>query len=83
MENRELYKDISEIKERTASVETKIDLLVESNKKIDEVRDLSINAINIANSAHTRLDRIDKWIFAIGSTVILAIVGAVISLVMI
>ena len=81
MENKELYRDTLEIKERTASVETKIDSLVESNRKIDKVRDISISAKNRADSAHTRLDKIDRWIFAIGSTVILAIVGAVISLI--
>lgn len=83
MENKEIYDALSEIKERTASVETKVDTLVEDNKKIESIKDIAVKANDRASSAHKRIDSIDKWMFAIGSTVILAIIAAVMSLIII
>lgn len=34
----DINKSLSEIKERTASVETKVDMMLEDNKKIDEMK---------------------------------------------
>ena len=81
MDNKEIYKSLTEIKERTASVETKVDTLVDDNKKVDEIKDIAVKARDSASSAHKRVDNIDKWMFAIGSTLILAIITAVLGLV--
>lgn len=79
----EINKALSEIKERTASVETKIDIVLKNEEKIDVVKDIASKARDSASSAHKRVDNIDKWMFAIGSTLILAIISAVLGLVLI
>lgn len=76
-----VYETLSEIKERTASVETKVDIMLENNKKVDEIKDIAVKARNSASSSHKRIDKIDKWMFAIGSTLILGIIGMVLSLI--
>lgn len=83
MEQKEIYLALSEIKERTASVETKVDNLIEENRKIENVKDIAAKAKDSASSAHKRIDNIDKWMFAIGSTLILAIVSAVLGLIIV
>lgn len=82
MENKEIYEALSEIKERTASVETKVDRLVEDNKKIDSVKDMAKEAHESSKSAHKRIDKVDKWLFRIGSAVALALVAAVMNIIM-
>jgi len=83
LDNKEIYKSLTEIKERTASVETKVDTLVDDNKKVDEIKDIAVKARDSSSSAHKRIDSIDKWMFAIGSTVILTIITAVLGIVFI
>lgn len=83
MEQKDIFNALSEIKERTASVETKVNTLIEENKKVDEVKEIAVDARNRSSSAHKRIDYIDKWMFAIGSTLILAIIGAILSLIII
>ncbi len=78
-----ITESLSEIKERTASVETKIDIVLRNEEKIDVVKDIASKARDSASSAHKRVDNIDKWMFAIGSTLILAIISAVLGLVLI
>ncbi len=82
MDNSGIYEALSEIKERTASVETKVDLMLDNNKKLEDVKDIAVAAKNSADSAHRRLDRIDKWLYAIGSTAAIAIVGAILNLIL-
>lgn len=83
MENDKVYEALSEIKERTARVETKVDNLAEDNKKIDSIKDIATGAASSVSSAHKRIDKIDKWMFAIGSTTLLAIVTAVLGLIIV
>lgn len=73
---------LAEIRERTASVEAKVDIVLEENKKIDDVKDIAVKARDSASSSHKRIDKIDKWMFAIGSTLITTIVIAVLGLIM-
>lgn len=80
-ELRELYKIITDIKEDTASTRTTVDFLVEDNKRVDTIRDLAANANNKADHANKRIDKIDKWIFAINSTIAIAIIGAILNLI--
>lgn len=79
----EINKSLSEIKERTASVETKIDIVLKNEAKVDKAKSVASKALDSASSAHKRVDNIDKWMFAIGSTLILAIIGAILSLIII
>lgn len=80
-ELRELYKMITDIKEDTASTRTTVGFLVEDNKRVDAIRDLAVNADNKADHANKRIDKIDKWIFAISSTIAIAIIGAILNLI--
>lgn len=82
MSNDGIYDALSEIKERTASVETKVDIMLDNNKKIEDVKDIAVEARDKSKSAHRRLDRIDKWLYAIGSAVALAILGAILNLIL-
>lgn len=79
----EINQALSEIKERTASVETKVDMVLKNEEKIEEVKDIAVSARDNASSSHKRIDVIDKWMFAIGSTLILAIIASVMSLIII
>ena len=81
MSNDGIYEALSEIKERTASVETKVDMMLKNDEKIDEVKDIAVDARDKSKSAHRRLDRIDKWLYAIGSTAAIAIIGAILNLI--
>lgn len=83
MDSKEIYEVLSDVKERMASVETEVKNLVISNSKIEDVKDIASKARDSASSAHKRVDNIDKWMFAIGSTLILAIISAVLGLVLI
>lgn len=75
-------KDIlAEIRERTASVEAKVDMMLEDNKKVDDIKDIAVKARDSASSSHKRIDKIDKWMFAIGSTLLTTIIIAVLGLI--
>lgn len=80
-ELRELYKIITDIKEDTASTRTTVDFLVEDNKKVESIKDLAVCANNKADHANKRIDKIDKWIFALSSAVALTIIGAILNLI--
>lgn len=78
-----ITESLSEIKERTVGVETKVDMLLKNNEKLDNIKEVAHKARDSASSAHKRVDKIDKWMFAIGSALILTIIGAVMGLVII
>lgn len=83
MDNKDIYNTLAEIKERAARTEEKIDNLTENTKKLDRVNDIANSADRKADLANHRIDKIDKWMFAIGSASALAIIGALINLVII
>lgn len=78
-----ITESLSEIKERTASVETKIDIVLKNEEKLDGVKEVAHKSRDSASSAHKRIDKIDKWMFAIGSTLLTAILLAVMGLVIV
>lgn len=80
-ELRELYKMITDIKEDTASTRTTVDFLVEDNKRVEAIKDLAVCANNKAEHANKRIDKIDKWIFAISSAVAITIIGAILNII--
>jgi hypothetical protein len=80
-ELRELYKIITDIKEDTASTRTTVDFLLEDNKRVETIKDLAVSANNKADHANKRIDKIDKWIFAINSAIAIAIIGAILNLI--
>lgn len=77
-----ISESLSEIKERTASVETKVDMMLKNEEKIDGIKDIAVKAKDSSSSAHKRIDKIDKWLFAIGSALIIAIMSAILGLIL-
>ena len=83
MENKELYQMIAEIRERTARTETKVDSLMSVNDQISETREIAVEARLEAKDAHERIDSLNKWFYALGSSVLITIVGSILSLIFI
>lgn len=70
---------ISKMAERLARIEEKVNHI---DKKTDRVTQMEVELRDVdarAKSAHRRLDNHDKWMFTIASTVIIAVITAVIS----
>lgn len=76
-----IYEKLTEILERTVRVETKVDNLTEEQQSIEEVRNVAFDAQSMARSAHKRIEKIDKIIFWIATTVIGAVIFAVLALI--
>lgn len=64
---------LMDVRERMVRVETKIDAM-------DTANDTSIAAMASASSAHKRIDKIDKILFWAGTTIIGAVILALIAL---
>ncbi|WP_163854659.1 hemolysin XhlA family protein [Paenibacillus elgii] len=77
--------DIEKISEQITTVRldirelsTKIEGLKDLTKKVDDVEDIAKKALGSAEMAHHRLERIDKLTFWLATTVIGAIILAII-----
>ncbi|MEK4512261.1 hemolysin XhlA family protein [Paenibacillus sp. FSL K6-2524] len=68
--------------QRVTRVETKVDNIEEKLDSAINARDISVEALSSAKSAHKRLDKIDKTIFWLVTTVIGAVILAIIKVVM-
>lgn len=66
---------LSDIRERMVRVETKIDTFTDADKTANE-------ALASTKSAHRRLDKVDKIIFWAGTTIVGAVVIAMIAMVL-
>lgn len=73
---------LTDILERTVRMETKIDQLTKVETTADNAEKLAVEALESTKSAHKRLDKIDKivwWVATtVGGVIILALVGLVI-----
>ena len=70
--------DQDDVLQRLTRVETKLDILIEDKHDTAAALKTANEALEKVNSAHKRLDRIDKIIFWAGTTIIGAlIVGAI------
>lgn len=84
----ELTKMLYETNVAVARIETDVKHVIEMQREVTRAHELAEIAKKIANeahisarSAHKRIDRLDKWGFTILSFVVLAVLGALISLV--
>lgn len=68
--------------QRVTRVETKVDNIEEKLDSAINARELAVEAIALAKSAHERIDKIDKTIFWLVTTVIGAVILAIIKVVM-
>lgn len=80
MENKELYKMISEIGQRTARTEEKVDILMNQTSKLEKAENQTIKNQAEIDRAHKRLDAADKWIFGLGSATAVALLSSVLKL---
>lgn len=71
----------AETLQRMARVETKVDGLGEKIDRAITANETATEALEKAKSAHKRLDKIDKIIFWMGTTVVGAILLAIIKMV--
>lgn len=72
---------LSEIRERVVRVETKIDSMTEVQERAYEAEKTANEAMISTRSAHKRIDKIDKLIFWLSTTVIGAVILAVLTLI--
>lgn len=72
-------KILSDIRERVVRVETKIDVMTDVQDTADEAMKTANNAMASTRSAHKRLDKIDKLIFWAGTTIVGAVVLALLA----
>lgn len=68
----------AETLQRLTRVETKIDNIEEKLDSAINARDVAIEALQSAKSAHLRLNKIDKIIFWLGTTVVGSVILAII-----
>ncbi|MCG7410564.1 hemolysin XhlA family protein [Paenibacillus sp. ACRRX] len=73
---------LTDIRERIVRVETKLDSMTDVRDVADEAKEIANKALESTRSAHHRLDKIDKTIFWLGTTVIGAVIMGVIKLAM-
>ncbi|MGE7917960.1 hemolysin XhlA family protein [Viridibacillus sp. NPDC093762] len=74
-------KILTNILERTVRVETKIDLFNDVKDVAEEAKDTAYKALESTKSAHKRLDKIDKIVWWVGTTIIGAVILALVALV--
>lgn len=71
---------LADIRERMVRVETKIDSMTEVQNTADDAKHIASAALASTKSAHRRLDKMDKIIFWSATTIIGAVVLALIGL---
>lgn len=73
---------LADIRERVVRVETKIDNMTDVRKTAEQAKSIATEALSSTKSAHKRLDKIDKMIFWLGTTVIGAVVISTLNLIL-
>ena len=81
-------KEIREMLQRMARIETKMDLFIIRAEEIDKLenelsflKDIAVRAENKADLANSRADRADKLLFTLGGTTATTIVVAIMNLI--
>ncbi|WP_240415041.1 hemolysin XhlA family protein [Paenibacillus periandrae] len=80
-ENLKITEQLTNVRLDLRELSTKMDTFKDMSRKIDEVDDLAKKAMESTKSAHRRLDRIDKLVTWLSTTVIGAIILAVVGFV--
>ncbi|RED54807.1 hemolysin XhlA family protein [Cohnella lupini] len=75
----EEVKDLKDVRERVVRMETKIDGIIGDLRTASEARDVANEAALSVRSAHKRIDRIDKLINWVGTTIIGSVILALIA----
>lgn len=71
---------LSDIRERIVRVETKIDGMTDVQDTADEAKSIASDALASTKSAHRRIDKIDKLVFWAGTTIVGAVIVALLAL---
>lgn len=80
MSELEMSRMLSDIRERIARVETKIDSMTDVRSTAEDAKEIAQESLQSTKSAHRRIDKIDKIIFWLGTTVIGALITGGIAL---
>jgi hypothetical protein len=75
----EVIRTLTEIRERVVRVETKIDSMTDVKATAEAAEKIANEALQSTKSAHHRIDKIDKIIFWIGTTMIGAVILGIIN----
>jgi hypothetical protein len=75
----EVIRTLTEIRERVVRVETKIDSMTDVKATAEAAEKIANEALQSTKSAHHRIDKIDKIIFWLGTTVIGAVITGIIA----
>jgi uncharacterized membrane protein len=78
-ETQKIQDQLTNVRIDLRELSTKMDSLKDLSKKLDEVEDIAKKAIDSARAAHLRLDKIDRLFTWLTTTVIGAIILAIIS----
>lgn len=76
----EVIRTLTEIRERVVRVETKIDSMTDVRTTAEAAEKIANEALQSTKSAHRRIDKIDRIIFWLGTTVIGALITGGIAL---
>jgi hypothetical protein len=79
MSELEMSRMLSDIRERVVRVETKIDSMTDFRATAEAAEKIANEALQSTKSAHHRIDKIDKIIFWLGTTVIGAVILGIIN----
>jgi methyl-accepting chemotaxis protein len=79
MSELEMSRMLSDIRERIARVEAKIDSMTDVRSTAEDAKEIAQEALQSTKSAHRRIDKIDKTIFWLGTTVIGAVITGIIA----
>jgi hypothetical protein len=79
MSELEMSRMLSDIRERIARVEAKIDSMTDVRSTAEDAKEIAQEALQSTKSAHHRIDKIDKIIFWLGTTVIGAVITGIIA----
>ncbi|WP_010500677.1 hemolysin XhlA family protein [Paenibacillus elgii] len=77
-EMQKITDQITNVRLDIRELSTKVEGLKDLNKKVDDVEDIAKKAMERTESAHHRLDKIDKLTFWLATTVIGAIILAIV-----
>lgn len=77
-ELKELMEIITALRIEVAKVNEKLDALKQVSGKLDAVEKVATEALSSVKSAHHRIDRIDKVLYWLGTTVIGSLITAVV-----
>ncbi|QAV21770.1 hypothetical protein PC41400_21530 [Paenibacillus chitinolyticus] len=74
---KKMHDTMVDVRLELRTISAKVDILTDASRKIEEIEDVAKGAMDSTKTAHKRLDKIDKFITWFTTTVIGAIILAI------